>query len=463
MASPPQPASLALPHQRPALALPGHQQQSYRTQTSPIPSYSSAPTLAHPLRQTSFPPTSLEAQHAAAEAAEEAAAQRLQQYSPSQASPGRNAGFNDADGESRAGLEDEFSDSEIVSAISGPVGSTSFSLGGGEIRGDGSRKRKRGGDKHGQGRGRGRQPKKAQSLSQSAARASSASLANGSSHRGATQEADNEASSSGSDDSDDDAQTRGAGGGVDGRAGGGRAAAWEGAQLTLEDREADKSARAKFREYMEHLDALPLTSTAPARTAFTTHDMSERFDVYTRAKIRTADLKKFINQTLSQSVPGGVVTVVSSYVKMFAGGIVEEARKVQGEWMAAEARRADGEPNEVFRKLQRSQVEDDVDGHDDGGETIAENTSRPPSSSPKPATTEPAKSDAVDEIHPGGAGSLQSSILEYDRGPLQPDHLREALRRYKKSRAGGSVGFTGLSLEGKEVAASRMGGKRLFR
>lgn len=62
-----------------------------------------------------------------------------------------------------------------------------------------------------------------------------------------------------------------------------------------------------------------------------------------------------------------------------------------------------------------------------------------------------------------GAWGLGKFVEDCDRGPLQPDDLREALRRYKRGRAGGSVGFTGISLEGREAVASRMGGRRLFR
>jgi transcription initiation factor TFIID subunit 11 len=58
--------------------------------------------------------------------------------------------------------------------------------------------------------------------------------------------------------------------------------------------------------------------------------------------------------------------------------------------------------------------------------------------------------------------SLAQRTQERDRGPLTPDHLREALRRYKKDKEG-VVGFGGLSLEGRERTASRMGGKRLFK
>jgi transcription initiation factor TFIID subunit 11 len=62
-----------------------------------------------------------------------------------------------------------------------------------------------------------------------------------------------------------------------------------------------------------------------------------------------------------------------------------------------------------------------------------------------------------------GAGNLAKFMDEVDRGPLLPDHFREAVRRYRKARDGGTTGFTGLSLEGRENAAVRSGGRKLFR
>ncbi|TKA66144.1 hypothetical protein B0A55_09797, partial [Friedmanniomyces simplex] len=93
-ATSPQPASsLALPRQRPTLALPTNVKARK-------PSIASATSSAHPLRQTSFPPPdSLEAQHRFAED------RTLVQYSPS------------ADGS----LDDFSDDNDIRSAISGPV------------------------------------------------------------------------------------------------------------------------------------------------------------------------------------------------------------------------------------------------------------------------------------------------------------------------------------------------------
>jgi transcription initiation factor TFIID subunit 11 len=50
-------------------------------------------------------------------------------------------------------------------------------------------------------------------------------------------------------------------------------------------------------------------------------------------------------------------------------------------------------------------------------------------------------------------------------GPLQPAHLREAFRRYRRDGEGGGAGVegfsVGLGLPG--TGAARIGGRRLFR
>ena len=434
--SPSGPPNLALPRQRPSLAPP----QNIKSRK---PSIASTTSSAHPLRQTSFPPAeSLEAQHAAAEDRE-----LLQQFSPSQASQGS--------------LEDEFNDSEIISAISGPAG------GGGE---DGlTRKRKRGEKKP-----RGRPPKNSGSR-----RTGSVSLVNGddggsggtptTSRRGGTAGAPSVVTADNADDEDDnedeDQDLVTVGGGGLPRAGG---------QISKNEHEEDSKNKSMFRNYMDVVDSLPHND--PTRKGMTTRDMGERYDVWNRAKLRTADVRRLVNQTLSQSVPQNVVTVVSSYTKMFAGLLVEEAREVQAEWMAVEEKRADGEGNPVRKKIKRAHEGDGEKGGDleeveirpksshgeskTNGVVKQEQSSRPT----LPDTqTEALQEQSADELYPGGAGGLSTSIDECDRGPLLPDHLREALRRYKKARRGGTVGFTGLSLEGREVAAARMGGRRLFK
>ena len=248
---------------------------------------------------------------------------------------------------------------------------------------------------------------------------------------------------------------------------------YEGAQI---DHEMEHQQKSMFRSYLEHVDHT-ISLSDPQLHGKTVRDLGERYDVWNRAKLKTADVRKLVNQTLSQSVPGQVVTVVSAYTKMFAGLLIEGAREVQAEWLAVEARRADGEENAVFKRLKRFHGGDEE--HETNGEVdprpkssqsgngpngIVKQEDNSSSSPTQPDTQTDAHLEHVnDELHPGGAGGLSTSLEECDRGPLLPDHLREALRRYKKGREGGTVGFTGLSLEGREVAASRMGGRRLFR
>jgi transcription initiation factor TFIID subunit 11 len=58
---------------------------------------------------------------------------------------------------------------------------------------------------------------------------------------------------------------------------------------------------------------------------------------------------------------------------------------------------------------------------------------------------------------------LSERIHMIDRGPLTPDHLREALRRYKKERTGGSAGVMGVSLSGLENTAPSSVARNMFR
>lgn len=109
-----------------------------------------------------------------------------------------------------------------------------------------------------------------------------------------------------------------------------------------------------------------------------------------------------MNQTLSQSAPASVILAVKSVAKMFAGEMIENARKVQSEWLQLEAPE-DGKPKEE----------------------------------------------------------------ESRRGPLLPDHLREAIRRYKMAKEGCLAGQLGLwqhqASSGVERFAVKVGGKRLFK
>ncbi|KAI5365324.1 Putative TAFII28-like protein [Septoria linicola] len=456
--SPPGPASAALPRPRPgglSLALPSKSRKS-----------SVAPASGHPLRQASFPPSdSLEAQHRAAEDNE-------LRFSP---------GLDDDD------LDEDDLDSEIQSAVSGPT--------------DGGLKRKRG-----EKRPRGRP-----STRGFGSRKGSVSVLGGEDGRkkGTRSTAGAPSVVTGgsqpdAEDSDDDHED------ADGLGARGEAFTMDPAEL-----DRDNQRRYLFRE------AVP-------------KEHQERYDAYNKVKLRTADVRRLVNATLSQSVPQNVVTVVGAYTKMFAGMLIESARDVQGEWVASQPKRPDGQDEQAYKRLKlmtgREELEESEDDDDEELEKdgtneakdagFGENDSAKPQSPPTKSepkspsskvgadvpeadssssqlngslngtqTTEAmstpekhkkkkkkkkkkkvvAEADELPDdfgsVQPGAWG-LSRDVEECDRGPLQPDHLREALRRYKKSRSGGTVGFTGISLygmENRDVAASRMGGRKLFR
>lgn len=62
---------------------------------------------------------------------------------------------------------------------------------------------------------------------------------------------------------------------------------------------------------------------------------------------------------------------------------------------------------------------------------------------------------------------IMNEKMNLPRGPLEPDHLREALRRYKDRGQGGLVGQLGLwqaqNPSGVERFATKVQGKRLFK
>jgi transcription initiation factor TFIID subunit 11 len=139
-----------------------------------------------------------------------------------------------------------------------------------------------------------------------------------------------------------------------------------------------------------------------------TPDQAERYETWRRVKLRKDSVRKLTNHTLSQSVPASIVTTINGYTKVLISELVERARDVQLEWLTAEGKLPSGE-------------------------------------------SVPADAPLKERFKPE------------DRGPLLPDHIREAYRRYKKDREGGCAGLLGLSLLGRESTAARTGGRKLFR
>ncbi|RFU79888.1 tbp-associated factor iif [Trichoderma arundinaceum] len=104
----------------------------------------------------------------------------------------------------------------------------------------------------------------------------------------------------------------------------------------------------------------------------------DRYEFWRAAKLSDAVVKRVVNATVSQSVPQMVATAVKAVAKLFAGEIIEGARNVQAEWIVS-------------------------------GEKQSDLPTPPPS-------TEEAENEEEADLR---------------RGPLRPDHLREAWRRYK--------------------------------
>lgn len=134
---------------------------------------------------------------------------------------------------------------------------------------------------------------------------------------------------------------------------------------------------------------------------------------------------QLVNATISQSVAENVVIGMRAIAKVFIGDIIEGARRVQGEWI------------------------------DKTGE---KQTDLP---------TPPASADEA----PSADGEADTSSGDHGdddrRGPLRPEHLREALRRYRMSQEGGGVGMHWLwhqqQQNGVDRFPSRTGGRRIFR
>lgn len=126
--------------------------------------------------------------------------------------------------------------------------------------------------------------------------------------------------------------------------------------------------------------------------------------------------------------------------KLYIGDMIEYARKIQGEWIEKldDQQVNPSELNQSFLPLLTPEASPPDDAMAvDGGDTSESNK---------------AKWDLVNRER---------------RGPLRPDHLREAVRRHKISQEGGAVGLHDpwhqQQQSGVERFGSRTPGRRLFK
>lgn len=159
-----------------------------------------------------------------------------------------------------------------------------------------------------------------------------------------------------------------------------------------------------------------------------------------------------MNHTLSQSVPGAILTTVNGYTKIFIGLLIERALEIQQQ----QAGHLPTPPPDAGRNME-SDPDLPLDLDFDAGQsssfdsglfsptTIQHSSSAPSTQSNSQATTDKHHKEPL--------------------GPLLPDHIREAFRRYKMNGESGGIGVQGLSLRlsGKDLCAARLHGGRLFR
>ena len=198
-------------------------------------------------------------------------------------------------------------------------------------------------------------------------------------------------------------------------------------------------------------------------------DQADRYEMYRRVKLKKEVVRKITNHIVSQSVPPGVTLSINGYTKTFIGSIIERAREVQEEWAAIEQ-----------QEKSRSQTRVEVDPTDFGQANLANKevyaTVEMPSAggaldparlvlggTREAATAPPPPPPRLSMEEQNGEGGAEAE--KRNLGPLLPDHLREALRRYKRDGEGGGTGLSGLSVGmGVQGAkANRLQGRRLFK
>ncbi|KAF1985328.1 hypothetical protein K402DRAFT_455287 [Aulographum hederae CBS 113979] len=212
-------------------------------------------------------------------------------------------------------------------------------------------------------------------------------------------------------------------------------------------------------------------------------DSLHRYEAYTQTRLNKSAIRKLTNHVLSQSLPPQVLTVVSGMTKVYIQDIIERARQVQIEWMAA------GDPDRIqFPDEEQKPVPDSLPASSDNTVSMKTEPLSPDAMAPGLEAVEDGlnadfldtKQEANEDINDmNGAqkeeapaqinrdeaiyNRIQNSIKMMDRGALLPEHLQEAVRRYKRDRVGQGTGYMGLSTEGKERASVRTSGRKLFR
>ncbi|TLS31269.1 hypothetical protein PpBr36_03200 [Pyricularia pennisetigena] len=205
-------------------------------------------------------------------------------------------------------------------------------------------------------------------------------------------------------------------------------------------------------------------------------DQFDRYSNWRAAKLPDPVVRRIVNATVSQSVPLQVVTAVRTVTKFYLCDIIMIARQVQAEWIAS------GE------EPQAAPVTENEDGSFEVGEEIpwpgkvmsaAEEEAAEEAAAVSQGDSSATLNNSFTEGGGGASASFASRIDERDRqkrevilrepprGPLRPDHLREAVRRYQASAQSQGIGSLRVWQEQQKNGVERFpiktGGKRIFR
>lgn len=177
-----------------------------------------------------------------------------------------------------------------------------------------------------------------------------------------------------------------------------------------------------------------------------TPDQEQRYNLWRATKLNRSQLRRIVNQTVSQSVASNPLLAISIYAKFFVGEIIERAREVQIQWAQA---------YEQTRQMNEKAMREELDK--------LEADARRSLGRPDEIRARQRKMDNLKK-------ELEAYMPNPHKGGLMPDHLREAVRRYKGDGEGGGVGFgsqshglVGVKGSGAWRVGQGNGGKRLFR
>ena len=199
-----------------------------------------------------------------------------------------------------------------------------------------------------------------------------------------------------------------------------------------------------------------------------TTEQQDRFDIFTRSKFSKNALRKIVNQTVSQSVTANPLLAIGLYSKHFAGEIIVKACDVQKKWVKARdiAEQEEKQARDSVRQAMETRIAELRK------QNISHNLPKEDGSPPIDYRANAMEINNLStELHRLREEDMRKPpIANEHRGALLPQHVREALRRYKADGEGGGVGFAGMSNHFIGVPGSAtwrvgqgLGGRRLFR